>query len=340
MKKIYILLLLLAASTNFGQSAFYDFAETYPLGEDPNIRYMTSYTPQEKIIFEANPIMRYSIYNSFVAGLMDTNYHPQGWYFAFKPQLRMYEGNSKPVKMPSYRILLGTQHLFQLPCKNKETAQFLGFLLESGHYSNGQNRSSFSEEFEDESDGGNAIYTTITPDTKLSDILNRASGNFSTNLTELQVNYRSYRIDRNNTGDRMFSYTLGYMLYHNYFLGLLDFGGYTQNDIRLYGRNRFSLGGEFMKVEHFNEACHYFRYSIKQTFEYIDNPHQSAEKWRSETIFTCYPFAKSKAFGFLMSYIQGHDNYNFRFVDHGSQFTAGITWCLFPPMQLTSAFGE
>lgn len=336
MKTTYSLLLLFAFSNILAQSGFNGFTEIYPLGEDPNLRYMTSYTPQEKIMFEANPIMRYSLYNSFVAGLKDTIRHPQGWYIAFKPQLRLYEGNSKPVKMPSYRILLGTQHLFRFPCKERFAARFWGFSLESGHYSNGQNRSSFSDEYEDESIEGNAIYETITPSTQLSDILNRSSGNFSTNLTEVLVNYRTYKTHRDYVARQMFSYTLGYMLYHNRFIGLFDFGGYTQNDIKLYGRNRFSLAGEFMH-ELPPTKCRYFRYSLKQTLEYIEKPHESVEKLRAETILTLYPFQGSRAFGFLMSYIYGHDNYNFRFVDHGNQFSIGITWCQFPPVKVKPA---
>ncbi len=333
MKTIQTLFLLSFTATLFGQSAFNGFTEIYPYGDDPNVRYMTSYTPQETILFEANPIMRYSVYNNFINGLMANAPHTQGWYVAFKPQLRMYNSNSKPVKMPSYQILLGTQHMFKIKCKDTLTAKFWGFSLESGHYSNGQNRSSFSEDYEDESVDGNAIYTTITPDTQLSEILNRSSGNFSTNLSELQLNYRKYKLDGGFMPISGYSVTAGYMLYHNYFLGVLNFGGYTQNDIVLYGRNHYSLAGEFMHIIQTGKLKG-IRYSAKQNFEYIDNPHQSVEKLRAETTFCFYPFQGSKAFGFLMSYIYGHDNYNYRFVDQGNQFTVGLTWSSFPPVQL------
>lgn len=339
MKNTTTLLLLFTSSAIFGQTNIFNgFTEVYPFGDDPNVRYMTSYTPQETILFEANPVMRYSIYNNVVNSLLGGNkHHPQAWYIAFKPQLRMYNSNSKPVKMPSYKILLGTQHLFNIPCKDLLSAQFLGFSLESGHYSNGQNRSSFAEQYEDDSPEGNAVYETITPNTKLSDILNRNSGNFSTNLTELLLNYRKYETDSSFVGIKMYSFTAGYTLYHNYFLGIGDFGGYTNNDIKIYGRNRYSLAGEFMKIIQKSKLKD-IRYSVKQTFEYIDNPHQSVEKLRAETIFTVYPFKRSKTLGILMSYIYGHDNYNYRFVDHGNQFTVGLTWCQFPPMQLKKAF--
>lgn len=339
MKRICNLLLLLVSPAFFGQTdAFKGFTEIYPFGEDPNIRYMTSYTPQETILFEANPIMRYSIYNDFMEGLMSSDItNTQGWYIAFKPQLRMYNSRSKPVKMPSYRILLGTQHLFKIPYSSRHTALFWGFSLESGHYSNGQDRSSFSEEYEDDSVEGNAIYETITPSTRLSDILNRNSGNFSTNLSELQVNFRKYALDGDYVGSKGFSITAGYMLYHNYFLGIGDFGGYTDNDIALYGRNRYSLSGEYMHVIQ-DTRLKGMRYTVRQAFEYIDNPHQSVEKLRAETTFTVYPFRRSKALGILASYIYGHDNYNYRFVDHGNQLSIGIVWSQFPPIQLAAAF--
>ena len=261
MKILFTTLILFHCSQVFGQKAFNDFVQFYPIGEDPNIRLMSSYTKQETILFEANPIVRYSFYNNFVKGLMDEDkQHTQAWYLSYRPQLRMYTDNSLPVRTPSYKILVGTQHLFRINSSNSERHNFLGFSLESGHYSNGQDGSAFSELFTDGSIQSDSIYNLISPSTKLSEILNRRSGNFSTNLTEVIINYRTYKLDDDNIPKQLFSFNLGYVLYHNRFLGIGNFGGFTQNDIKIYGRHRFLLGIEFMNVL---EKLGNTRYSFK-----------------------------------------------------------------------------
>ena len=325
---------ILFCITLSAQKSFNDYIQSYPIGEDPNIRLMTSYTKQENILFEANPILRLSVYNNFIKKLMDENKkHTQAWYVSFRPQLRMYTDNSLPVRTPSYRIFLATQHLFRLKTAKDYNVKFWGFSIESGHYSNGQDGCAFSEDFADEAMQCDSIYNTITSSTKLSNILNRRSGNFSTDLTELIFNYRTYKLDDENIPLQMHSFNLGYILYHDKFLGIGNFGGFTENDIKIYGRHRFLAGYEFMKVlKKFKEI----RYSIKQNFELIHKPHNSVKPLRSESMLTIYPFPKSKALGFFLSYIYGHDNYNFRFVDSGHQGTFGISWNQFPPIQLTS----
>ena len=322
MKKILVFPLLLCSLLVLGQKSFNDYAKFYPIGEDPNIRFLSSYSDKETMLFEANPVLRLSFYNNFVKGLMNGDDHTQAWYLSFRPHLRMYTDNSLPVKTPSYRILLGTQHLYQLNNFN-----YFGFSIESGHYSNGQAGCAFNEDFDDGSTECDNVYTTITDATNLSDILNRKSGNFSTNLTEIILNYRSYKLDDDDVPRQMYSGNLGYTLYHNRFLGIGDFGGFTDKDIKIYGRHRFLLGFEFMNVL----EKHDIRYSFKQNLEIINNSHNSVNPLRSETILTVYPFKKSKTMGIFITYINGHDNYNFRFVDSGSQFSIGLTWNQFPP---------
>jgi hypothetical protein len=333
MKTLYITLILFSSLQMFGQKTFNDFVQFYPIGEDPNIRGMTSYNKQETILFEANPIVRYSFFNNFIKGLMDEDkQNTQAWYLSYRPQLRMYTDNSLPVRTPSYRIFVGTQHLFRVNSSNNERSDFWGFSLESGHYSNGQNGSAFSELFADGSTQSDSIYKQITPSTKLSEILNRKSGNFSTNLTEIIFNYRTYKLDDDDMPKQLYSFNLGYVLYHNRFLGIGNFGGFTKNDINLYGRHRFLLRMKFMNVL---DKLGNSRYSIKQNFELISKPHQSVNPFRSESIIAFYPFKKSKTLGFMLTYIYGHDNYNFRFVDSGHQLSFGLTWSQFPPFTMT-----
>jgi hypothetical protein len=313
-----------------------NFFQPYPMGEDPNIRYMTSYRPEETILFEANPTVRYSFYSNFIDGLMsDAKRHTQAWYVFVKPQLRMYIENSLPVKTPSYRVLIGTQHLFRLPNTMLKGRQvhFAGFSVESGHYSNGQSGNAFSEQFDDDSPQSDSIYNTITPDTDLSKLLNRKSGNFSTNLTEIQFQYRRSKItSTDNTPYETHSANLGLTLYHDRFLGVADFGGYTENDIRIYGRIRYQAGYEYTRTFRKGEGR---RIVFRESLELIQGAHKHVNPVRNEVVVTFYPFKKSKAFGFCGSYIYGHDNYNFRFVDAGNQLTFGLTWTQFPPLQLS-----
>ncbi|HKR06908.1 MAG TPA: hypothetical protein VJY62_19890 [Bacteroidia bacterium] len=320
--------------TASGQKDFNLYTQVYPIGDDPNIRLMTSYRSEEKILFEANPTVRFSLYNTFIKGLMNNARHTQAWYISVRPQFRMYTDNSLPVRTPSYRVLLGTQHLFRLP-NAKLTGRkehFLGFSLESGHYSNGQDGCAFSEKFQDESTECDSIYNLINSETDLSSILNRRSGNFSTNLTELIINYRRYAIDDNNKPLKGYSIHLGMVLYHDKFLGIADFGGYSDNDIKIYGRWRYLAGVEYMHVFKKGEGT---RISFKENLELIQGAHKHVKPFRSETIFTWYPFIKSKALGFFICYIYGHDNYNFRFIDSGQQACFGISWTQFQPVQLT-----
>lgn len=145
-----------------------------------------------------------------------SNYrHTQAWYFSMVPQIRLYSGNSLPVKTPSYKGFAGTQHLFRLTKESIKSRPdfFLGFSLETGHYSNGQTGCSFSRKYDDKTAQSDSIYSLITPDTDLSAILNRKSGNFSTNLTQLVINFRLYNLDSLNIPCRMHSITAGYIVY-------------------------------------------------------------------------------------------------------------------------------
>ncbi|PKL81998.1 MAG: hypothetical protein CVV24_12355, partial [Ignavibacteriae bacterium HGW-Ignavibacteriae-3] len=286
------------------QSSFIDYAPFYPIGEDSNIRLMTSYTKQESILFEANPMVRFSVYNNFVHGLMNNYSHAQAWYISIRSQIRMYSENSLPIKTPSYRAFLGTQHLFRLFPDNPsyKIEHFLGFSLESGHYSNGQTGCAFSADYDDKTAGCDSIYSLINPSTNLSEMLNRRNGNFSTNLTELVINYRKYFLDVNNIPQVMHSLSLGLVLYHDKIFGIGNIGGYSANDIKIYGRYRYSLGYEYLRVLGDGAMG---RFSFKQNIELIKGAHKFVNPVRCESTFTYYPFISSESLGFFISYVFG-----------------------------------
>lgn len=317
-------------------SWYENFMQVYPMGEDMNLRYMSSNSKYETILFDGNPVLRIGFYNNFIKALMNkTKLHSMGQYIAITPQLRMYAEKSQPVKMPSYRILLGTQHLFRLKVPAADKARFIGFSLESGHYSNGQSGCAFSTQANDLTPACDSVYGLITDQTDLSDMLNRKNGNFSTNLTELVVNYRSCKLDSEFHAIRVHSISLGYMLYHNRMFGIINMGGFSDHDIKIFGRHRLSGLYEFTKAFSVGKKQLYQRIRLKQQIEVIIGAHPHVNPLRMETSATYYPIQAVKSLGFVVSYIYGHDNYNYRFVDSGHQATVGISWDLFPPVKLS-----
>ena len=109
-------------------------------------------------------------------------------------------------------------------------------------------------------------------------------------------------------------------LYHNNIFGIVNLGGYSAADIEIYGRNRFALPYKFI---HTPTDKIKFRYSLGKQFEIIQGAHNSVNPLRSESTIILYPCDRD--IGFFVSYIYGHDNHNYRFVDSGHQINFGIT---------------
>ena len=302
------------------------FKEYYPISSKPSLGYMSSMYSSEDILFDAKPTVYYSIYNNMRERMQTTaNKGSNAFYASFQPHIRMYNENSKPVKTPSYRIILGWQHLIKTPNNN-----FFAIAVESGHFSNGQSGCAFDGTLDDETMECEMVYRTITDATDLSAMLNRKNGNFSTNLSRVAANFRFNNLSRNDKPYKVHSITATYELFHNNMFGIADVGGYSDDDIEIYGRNRFGL-----EYEYIHTYMERFRYSVGQKLELIQGSHDSVEPIRIETSFTWYPFATD--LGVYASYIYGHDNYNYRFVDTGSQISIGITWDWFTPFQIKRA---
>ncbi len=328
------------------------FRQWYPVGDDADVQYKTSYSPYETILFEANPPVRFSFYNNMLQRIGNriqeegkkTNSHATAVYIAFKPQFRMYTDTSLPVKTPTYKAQLGIQKLFRL-----KDCSFLTVALETGHFSNGQSGSSFSDKFDDETPQGDSMYTLINRNTNLSSMLNRKSGNFSTNITELNFNFRHYIpfTDSNNRDRNHYtqyprfghSATLGIVLYHDKLAGIGNLGGYTEQDIAIYGRWRFQFGYEFTwvlrdpgseKITTKNHAAP--RITFSEKLEVISGAHPWVNPLRSETRIS---YAPGLFFGqepqLFIGFVTGHDNYNYRFLDSGNQFSIGISWTVSAP---------
>jgi hypothetical protein len=221
---------------------------------------------------------------------------------------------------------LGGQFLYKT-----DKGDFLALAIESGHYSNGQSGCTFDSDLNDETEECDDVYRLITSQTNLSEILNRNSGNFSTNLTRLSLNYRFNNINDDNIPAIIHSFTAYWELYHNNMFGLVDLGGYSDFDIEIYGKHRFGFGYEFI---HTPTDKIKFRYSLGQKFEIIQGAHNYVNPLRSESTIILYPWDRD--IGFFASYIYGHDNYNYRFVDSGHQINFGVTWDWFTPFEINT----
>lgn len=291
----------------------------YPIAERPYLSAGLGNNKYETILFDAKPVVYYGIYNNIQASLsQDTITTGDAVYIALQPQLRIYNENSKPVKTPSYKVLVGWQTVFRTQQDN-----FWTFAIESGHYSNGQTGSAFSSEFADESPQSDSIYKTFTDDTDLAALLNRETGNFSTNLTRVSLNYRLNSFNPDNSPLRVHSFTASYQIYHKRLLGVLDFGGFSEDDIKIYGRHEIDLQYEY--TGYYKKM----RYVLGSEVFLHFGMHPSTDPYRVETRGILFPW--NNDFGFFGQFSFGFDDYNYRFLDSFPRLSFGLTWDWFSP---------
>lgn len=319
-KSLSLLFILLFINDTYAQSnESTGFKDYYPISIRPEASVGVGNNPYEEILIEATPVVYYGFYNDMRKALnQDTITSGDAVYLSVQPHFRIYNEDSKPVKTPSYKILLGWQRIIKTDDDN-----FLTAAIESGHFSNGQAGSAFSTEFEDNSEESIAIYESITDDTDLAALLNRSTGNFSTNLTRLSMNYRINSFNADNVPQKIHSMTVTYQLYHNKFMGLVNFGGYNPQDIDIYGRHKIELGYEY--TAHLKKM----RYTLSQQLNYTFGSHPSSDPYRSETTGVLYPWDND--LGFFTKFTFGRDNYNYRFLDSFPRLSVGVTWDWFTP---------
>lgn len=320
--------LLLLFSCLFSEIVSAQNSDIYPIGDNPTIGWRSGMTKKETILFEAEPIVRYSFHNRINQCLdSESLKSASAYYLSVRPQIRMYTNNSVPVKMPSYRVFLGYQYFKKLQGGNQ-----FAFSFESGHYSNGQSGCTYHESHDDGSDECMIVYNNeVTSNANLSDLLNRKNGEFSTDLTELVLNYRINKFNGQKVPQGIHSIKVGLTLYHKYFFGVLPFGGYSDNDIDIYGRLRTMMSYEMILPLKFCEEARLGKYlnriALTQYVEMIHGAHKHVNPLRSETTATL--FLRNNV-GFFIKFVHGHDNYNVRFVDSGNEFVIGMTWSVFP----------
>jgi hypothetical protein len=298
------------------------FIHADPIRDYPVVGYRSSLRKDEKIIVDVHPVLSLSIYDNFERRLKQRKLFSQGYYFSFRSHFRMYNEQSTPVKMPSYKVLLGLKHLFRINQQN-----YIGYSIESGHYSNGQSGCAFIGGGKDGSHQSDSVWATINNNSKLSDLINRTDGDFSTNLTELMLSYRYVtKLDTYAKPKHLHTLAVGAVYYHDRLFGLFDKGGYSNNAVDVYGRWRFL----FNYIYNYNWRSGY-RILFSENIELISGAHPSVDPFRSLTQAT---FFLPRSLGFYVNFIHGHDDYNLRFVDSGNQFGVGITWDFFPPLEV------
>lgn len=298
------------------------FALTNPALENPKLGWRSPMYKGEDIIFDFQPILTLHFFKNYNKSVKQDKILSMGYYFTFRPQFRMYNKDSNPVQMPSYRFFIGLQHLYRINKRN-----LISYKLESGHYSNGQTSCAFAMGFDEGSSECDSIYNLINRNSDLSEMLNRSNGDFSTNLTHTSFAYRFIpNFDDYNTPQQIHTFSFGLTIYHNNFLGLIDKGGIADENIDIFGRTRFLMGYNYL----FKWQSGY-RILAEQNFELISGAHSHVNPLRSMTTFTIF---LPRNIGFFINYTYGHDNYNIRFVDSGHQFGAGVSWDLFAPVSI------
>lgn len=310
----------------FGKDTFtfnYEsFSIYYPMTELPTVGWKSKMRSDEPVLFDFHPILTLEFYSNFEENMKAKKLLNMNYYFSFRPHFRMYAKNSTPVQMPSYKIFLGLKHLYRI-----NDQHYLGYGIESGHYSNGQSGCALMGGGDDKSASCDSMYALVNSNSDLSAMINRVNGDYATNLSKLDIAYRYISaFDDFNRPKQIHAFTLGIVRYHNNFFGIVDFGGFTDNSIAMYGRWRFLVSYAYSY-----QWSSGYRIRVSEDMEFIQGAHPSVNPFRSLTTTTIY---FPRHIGFFMSYNYGHDDYNLRFVDSGHQFGFGMTWDMFAPIRV------
>lgn len=284
-----------------------------PIRESPELNWSTPMTKSEPLLFEAEPILYYNLYNNYPYYESKENPKAEAFYLYFNSHFRMFQGRSRPVRMPSYKIFMGWQRSYDLG------RDYFSFAIESGHYSNGQSGCAWSDTAVDGTRSCELIAESLADEEDLSKRLNRINGNFSTNLSKIRFQYVLPKRGLGNMNIHRFD--LDYTYKHVALAFFFKYGA-TDRDINIVGRHDIRF--QYELIRHTNL---HFRYSLSQSAEYIFDAHPFINPWRFETCLNIFP--QEWITSFFVSFIHGHDDYNYRIVDSGNQYSLGVRWDLF-----------
>ena len=292
--------------------------------ETPYIAYSTptGVGRSEKMIFEARPTLKLPIYGNLNNDLLKGKKYSETVHIVFDPQFRMYDDNSLPVKMPSYRAFLSAGILRQIGDPNSPRA-LVSFTVEHGHYSDGQDGCVFGSS--KDNDSLCKIYSAMADKINVAQMLNRSSGEYSTDFVRGKLKL-CYLLDSINAGcgpmmKNALEVTLGYTRLVDRLLGF-DIGGYDDYASKIYPMNQ--LYGELAFEEYY--SCKSNRH-YRLSFEYFYRPSDNSFVYAHNFSATAAYFF-SFNLGFFVRGEYGQDSYNVRFVDKISRMMLGIAWSM------------
>jgi hypothetical protein len=227
---------------------------------------------------------------------------------SFEGDLRMLSVRSRPVRMPSYRPTLHGQLFYLL---HGALPWLFGGRLSFYHYSNGQDRCTYSEQLSD--DSAECKQVTAQVDDPRGQ-LNRRTGNFTMNGWSVQLDARVHRLSKTRVAVAQLGASLS--VSGNLPLGSSSMDSATR---RWYGWGR--LGAEIDARQRFGWAS----LGLRAMAVYYPNSGPRIPPAAGLVELTIGPYWLA-GFGFFVRYYGGRDFYNAFFVDRIQQFAAGLSW--------------
>ncbi|HEY6881494.1 MAG TPA: hypothetical protein VI299_25890 [Polyangiales bacterium] len=256
--------------------------------------------------------LEYALHLSIYSNVRDQALAGKNWAGAvtltFEGDLRMINGESKPVRMPSYRPNLNGQ-LFYVWHRPQPVLFGLRFALE--HYSNGQEQCAFDRNQPDQSDGCKQITDAVVNPARQ---LNRINGNFATNGWIIELYGRIHQT--NSKGVAVGHLATGFGVFGMVQNGPLALEPYMR---RLYGWGRLSANVEAKK--RFGWAT----MTARLSGAFYPSTHGITPNKSGSVEVVIGPYWLT-GLGFFARYYGGRDFYNAFFVDSIQQFAAGLAW--------------
>ncbi|MCD6013306.1 MAG: hypothetical protein K0Q79_3168 [Flavipsychrobacter sp.] len=322
MKKHYIVYFLLLALSKGAYGQFSSFDETAYFG----LSTPTGTNQSESILLEARPILKVPLYNRLNSDLGKRKRYSPTASIIFDPQFRMYNSNSRPVKMPTYRIFLSAGVTRQIGSDLNSPDALISLAAEHGHYSNGQFGCVWGSSMDNDSTCMALSANADNIDAPA--MLNRNSGEYSTNFAraKLKLMYflRSYPINdagstRGGKVKRSVQGTIAYTKLVDWLAGA-DIGGYDDHAHLFYPMNQFYVE---LAYEHY--FAHNSNRHIRIGAEYWYRPSGNAFIYPNNFAITGAYFLQNNL-GFFIKGEYGQDSYNIRFVDQIARVMGGLMY--------------
>jgi outer membrane phospholipase A len=256
--------------------------------------------------------LEYALHLSIYSNIRDQALTGKNWAGAvtltFEGDLRMINGESKPVRMPSYRPNLNGQVFY---IWHRPQPILAGLRVAIEHYSNGQEQCAFDRAQPDESPACKATTDAVTDPARQ---LNRINGNFATNGWIVELNGRIHQT--NSKGVAIGHLAAGVGVFGMVQNGSLALEPYMR---RLYGWGRLSANLEAKK------RMGWATMTVRVSGAFYPRTDGSTPNKSGIVEAVIGPYWLT-GLGFFARYYGGRDFYNAFFVDNIQQFSAGLAW--------------